>query len=320
MDRMDLSIVIVNWNSIEFTKQCIESIAAHLSGPTYEIVVVDNASSDDSCSVIRKLFPSTKLICSKQNLGFARANNLGVDHASGQLILFLNPDTLVQDDAIAKMARALTKDQNLGVIGCTLLNGDLSVQTTSIQPFPTIANQLLGLDWLKRQFPSMRVLGIRELYMDLGDKVAEVEVISGACLMIKREVFAQVGGFSVEYFMYAEEADLCYKVRKIGFKIGYLQAAKIIHFGGQSTNKREDGFADLVMRESLFRFCKKFYGTPYALLYRTVLLLSGSGRLLLMLPLLLLPSRHDQIGRAFRKWRRITAWSLTLQSGGVSSK
>lgn len=317
---MDLSIIIVNWNSIEFTRQCIASIQANVSNLAYEIVVVDNASRDDSCRTIKKSFPYVKLICSERNVGFARANNLGLDHACGRHILFLNPDTIVRDDAISQLVAVLDGDQKIGVVGCTLLNGDLTVQTTCIQPFPTISNQLFGVDWLKRRWPTLPLFGIRELYRESGDQVVPVQVISGACLMARRESLEKVNGFSTDYFMYAEEADLCYKIRKAGWTVAYLRKAEIIHLGGQSTNKREDGFADLVMRESLYKFCQKFYGTPYALLYRAVLLLSGLGRLLLVLPLVLLPFHHDHAERAFRKWRRITAWSLTLRSSGVVSK
>lgn len=317
---MDLSIVIVNWNSIEYTRQCIDSILVNVSGISYEIIVVDNASRDD-CRSLPDTFPSVKLIVSERNLGFAGANNLGVEHSCGDIVLFLNPDTLVRDDAIQVMTVNLKNiSGRFGVLGCTLLNRDLSIQMTCIQPFPTVFNQLFGIDWLKRRWPELPLFGIREIFKPSKPGIVEVEVISGACLMVKKEALEAVGRFSTDYFMYAEEADLCYKIRRAGWKIGYLREPQIIHFGGQSTSKREDGFSDLVMRESLFRFFRKFHGVPYALLYRMALLVGAAGRVLMMLPMLVVPMWKEDARRIIRKWGRITAWSLMLQNSRLASR
>ena len=317
---MDLSIVIINWNSLEFTRQCVASIVENVSGLEYEIIVVDNASPDGSGRLIESLSLPMKAVHAPRNLGFSRGNNLGVDHSSGKIILFLNPDTLVQGTAIQEMTAALRDAKDLGVIGCTLLNRDLSIQTTCIQRFPTISNQLFGIDLLKRSLPKLSMFGMRELFASANKGVTEVEVVSGACLMVKRSVFESVGRFSTDYFMYAEEADLCYKVRKGGWKVGYIRDAQIVHFGGQSTGKREDGFADIAMRESLFKFFKKFRGAPYALLYRAALLLGAVARIALALPLLAFPVRHKDALRVLRKWTRISAWSLALQSSHAGSE
>ena len=317
---MDLSIVIINWNSLEFTRQCVASIVENVSGLEYEIIVVDNASPDGSGRLIESLSLPMKVVHAPRNLGFSRGNNLGVDHSSGKIILFLNPDTIVQGTAIQEMTAALRDAKDLGVIGCTLLNRDLSIQMTCIQRFPTISNQLFGIDWLKRWRPGLSIFGMRELFSSRDSSVAEVEVVSGACLMVKRSVFESVGRFSTDYFMYAEEADLCYKVLKAGWKVGYIRDAQIVHFGGQSTGKREDGFADIAMRESLFKFFKKFRGAPYALLYRAALLLGAVARIALALPLLAFPVRHKDALRVLRKWTRISAWSLALQSSHAGSE
>jgi GT2 family glycosyltransferase len=305
-----LSIIIVNWNSIAFTRDCIASIRTSMQGQEYEIIVVDNASQDD-CSCL------VKVINSPSNLGFAGANNLGYEHSRGDKLLFLNPDTLVKEDAIQKMAAHLDSRCEIGVVGCRLLNSDFSVQSSSVQPFPTISNQLFALDWIQRRWPRWSVLGIESLVAN-NNPVAgsEVEVVSGACIMVKRGVFATIGGFSTEYFMYAEEADLCYRIRQAGWTINHLDKACIVHFGGGSSKTQGSTFSDIAMRESIFKLLRKFRGSAYAYFYRTALLFSAAIRLALLTPLFALPGSlldHAVVLRAFRKWRSIASWAIAME-------
>jgi N-acetylglucosaminyl-diphospho-decaprenol L-rhamnosyltransferase len=313
---MDLSIIIVNWNSTEFTRNCIASIESTARNMEYEIVVVDNASTDASCGAITEAFPRVKLIVAACNLGFARANNLGVEHSRGRKILFLNPDTVVLENAIQRMMSKLDSAPGVGAVGCRLLNGDLTLQTSCVQPFPSILNQALSIDWLMRRWPTLPIWGRRALYSEKVG-VAEVETVSGACIMIKREVFETIGGFSLDYFMYAEDKDLCYKVKKAGWKVGYVADAEIVHFGGQSTKKKkETGFSAVVMRESGFKFLRKSRGAAYAHAYRLVTFASAIVRLVVLSPLLAAPSfvfDRSAVLRAFTKWRRIARWSLGFE-------
>lgn len=313
---MDLSIVIVNWNSIEFTKACTASIRSTIVDLKYEIIVVDNASEAESCRRLSETFEDIRVVCTDHNVGFARANNLGVEFARSERILFLNPDTLVLKDAIRKMLSRLDSSPEIGAVGCRLLNGDMTLQTSCVLPFPTISNQLFGIDWLKECLPSLSLWGEDALFAETPDGVNDVEVVSGACVMVKREVFEKVGQFSTDYFMYSEDTDLCYKIRRAGWKVCHEGSAHIVHFGGQSTKKREDAFSDVVMRESVFRILRKFRGRSYAQLYRLALLLSAVARLILLAPLLAIPTltpHYAEIRQAFRKWRRIAAWSLGLE-------
>jgi GT2 family glycosyltransferase len=176
-------------------------------------------------------------------------------------------------------------------------------------------NQLLTLDWIQRRWPRWSLLGIRSL-SDNPDGVNEVEVVSGACLMVKREIFERLGGFSTEYFLYAEEADLCRRVRRAGWKVGHVGSAKVMHFGGESSKSNGSTFSDVVMHESVFKLLRKFRGAAYAYLYRGALLLSAAIRLGVLAPLLVLPSSITDRGavlRAFRKWRSIARWGLALE-------
>ena len=312
---MDLSIIIVNWNSIAFTRECLASISANVRGLDYEVIVVDNASRDDIRGLCSGTFPSLKVVRSSENLGFAGGNNLGFEHSCGNRLLFLNPDTLILGDAIQSMISVLDSDADFGVVGCRLVNRDSSLQASCVQPFPTILNQLLTLDWIQRRWPRWSLLGIRSL-SDNPDGVSEVEVVSGACLMVKREIFERLGGFSTEYFLYAEEADLCRRVGRAGWKVGHVGSAKVVHFGGESSKSNGSAFSDVVMHESVFKLLRKFRGGPYAYLYRAALLLSAAVRLGVLAPLLVLPGSMTGRGavlRAFRKWRSIASWALALQ-------
>ncbi len=314
----DLSIIIVNWRSIGFTMGCIESIRSTTRAINYEVIVVDNGSEDD-CDVLSERYPWVKLIYSDRNLGFAGANNLGVQHARGDKILFLNPDTVVLGQAIARMAACLDGAPEIGVLGCRLLNPDLTLQTSCVQPFPNILNQLFGIEWLRRRWPGMPIWGTAALFSETAGGVSEVEAVSGACLMIRRDVFDAAGQFSTEYFMYAEEIDLCYTIRRSGRKVCHVGDAQVVHFGGQSTKKQIDGFAEVVMRESVFKLLSKFRGKAYAWVYRVALLLSAVGRMAILYPLLVLPGRllnREAVVRAFDKWHHVANWSLATRRRG----
>jgi N-acetylglucosaminyl-diphospho-decaprenol L-rhamnosyltransferase len=312
---MDLSIIIINWNSLEFTKDCLASIQATTHGLEYEVIVVDNASDDD-CSDLSDSSQSVKVVLSNRNLGFAGANNLGVDHSSGRVVLFLNPDTVVTGNAIQEMLTTLDSNPEIGAVGCRLLNRDLSLQMSCVQPFPTISNQFLGIDWLKRRWPMFPLWGVSALFAKDRKRIQEVQVVSGACVMVRRDPLEKIGRFSTEYFMYAEEMDLCYKLRTAGYKVCHVGAAEIVHFGGQSTKKKGDGFSDVLMRESVFKLLTKFRGKMYANMYRTALFLSALVRMTLLLPLFAvgpIVRNQDDIAGTFRKWRRIARWSLSME-------
>jgi len=317
----DLSIILVNWNSLAFAEQCIASICSNAHGLDYEIIVVDNASADAPCNRLVAKFPWVTLLLSERNLGFGRANNLAAQQSSGRNLLFLNPDTVVLGDALPRMVDLLTANPQAGAVGCRLINTDGTVQTSCVQSFPTVLNQLLALDFLKRRWPATPPWGIRALGSASHHKsVYDVDVVSGACILIRRHVFEQVGGFNPEYFMYAEEVDLCHCIHRDGWKILHTAAAQVIHFGGQSTTSREDGFTDIAMRDSVHRFLRRTRGNAYASLYRAAILASAVCRLAalaLVYPATALPgqiTRREPVARRFRKWLRIARWSIGKNS------
>ncbi len=315
---MDLSIIIVNWNSTNFIAQCVASILSFVENLQFEIVVVDNASSDDSYLSLPGRFEKVRLICSPENIGFARANNLGFENSSGEYVLFLNPDTKVISPAINIMHSFLQSSPETGAVGCRLLNADLSVQTSCIQRFPTVFNQLTDIEWLRLRYPNLRFWGIHPLFAEKQNVTADVEVICGACIMIRREVFQEIGFFSSEYFMYGEDADLSYKIREAGWKLVYLGAGTIVHYGKQSsTRRKEDSFETVVMRESIFQLLRKTRGPFYSQIYRIAMLLMAVFRLILVGPLLVLSRRansRESRRISFKKWWKILRWSVGLES------
>lgn len=313
---MDLSIIIVHWNSADYTCRCVSSIVDHVKGLDREIIVLDNGSTDGSSDVLRSKCSHATLLRSEKNLGFARANNRAFEHSSGRCVLFLNPDTDVISPAINMMYSYLVSHPDAGAVGCRLLNADGSVQTSCVQRFPTIANQLTDIEWLRLRLPRLKIWGISALF-DSGQKTTtEVEVVSGACVMLRRDVFESVGRFSTDYFMYGEDLDLSYKVRKAGWKVCHLGAGTIVHYGGRAAQRREEsGFRVVLMRESVFRFLEKTRGRGYAWAYRLLLPLAAIPRFVACPFLLLSSSRANRSAprNTIKKWYWIVRWSFGLE-------
>ncbi len=308
----DLSIVIVNWNSCGYLCSCLKSVFAKGVGLSFEVLVIDNASYDGSAEMVHSEFPLVRFIQSTENFGFARANNLGFEHARGRLLLFLNPDTEIVGPALQVLAATLESSPDAGIVGPRLLNSDLSVQTSCVQRFPTILNQILDCDYLRTRLPNAQIWGMRPLWVTSSGPV-EVEVIPGACLMVKRTVFEKASQFSPRYFMYSEDVDLCYEVRKSGAKVYFVNDAEVIHHAGRSSGASEvSHFASVMARESTYLFFLAKRGWTYASLYRAAMASAALVRLALLgmadvfLPQ---PDKRPRLASA-SKWRSILTWGL----------
>jgi GT2 family glycosyltransferase len=314
--NMDLSIIVVNWNSSHYVRKCLESIFRQTKGIEFEVIVIDNASYDGCGQILASEFSDIKFIQSKENLGFASANNLGFDHSQGSNLLFLNPDTEVIGPAINIMFSSLQSIHDAGAVGARLLNTDLSVQTSCIQPFPTILNQVLDFEYLHLRFPKFELWGVKPLFFNNG-KPEEVEVICGACIMIKRRVFEMVGMFSEDYFMYTEDIDLCYKIHRGGHKVYYINDATIVHHGGGSSKQSEGNNLNYVLkRESISKFLSKNNGPCTAFLYRFSTALISILRLAVItvcLPVAIMLHRMDTFSPKLTKWVKVLRWSLGLE-------
>ena len=316
----ELSIIFVNWNSLRYLEESLTSIYNTTAGVSFEVIIVDNASSGDDLSQLEEQFPSVQTLISGTNLGFAAANNLGFQHSSGKYLLFLNPDTRVIGSAIATMLHHLRSLPDAVVVGCKLLNADGSVQTSCIQRFPTIWNQVLDFEFLRSRWPGWRIWGIAPLFSESSSCV-EVEVVSGACLMVERCAFQQAGMFSDQYFMYAEDVDLCYQLRQLGRKTYYVGDAVVLHYGGGTSKPHKgDQWVAIMQRRSILKFCRNAHGGFYAGAYRIAMGISAACRLAvvaLIVPFKRVFSEKQLINVTFEKWVAVLCWAIGLKSSGT---
>lgn len=296
----DLSIIIVSWNTVSLLDACLASIMAYPSGRHSEVIVVDNASSDGSVHKVRSRYPDVNLIENERNVGFARANNQAIRQAVGRYILLLNPDTEVRSKALETLIRFLEGHEEAGAVGARILNPDGTLQH-SCYPAPTLLNEWLHLFHLDRE---------RREGMDTWDvtEPREVEVLLGACMMIRREALDEVGFLDERFFMYSEEVDFCYRLQKADWSLYWVPQAEVVHHGGQSTRQAAtDMFLQLY--EGKLLYFRKHYGPGAARLYKLILLIGSLSRLALV-PLTWLerpPRREEHQALAGRYWRLMRA-------------
>jgi N-acetylglucosaminyl-diphospho-decaprenol L-rhamnosyltransferase len=312
---VDLSVIIINWKSSDFLRECLASIDQNPPRFSFEVIVIDNASFDGSAEMVQREFPGVRYIQSADNLGFSRGNNAAARTSTGRILLFLNPDTKILGNALAAMKECLDSRQDAGIVGCRILNSDGSVQTTAVQAFPTLLNQMLDTDVLRRWFPQSRLWGTAALFSRGSDPVV-VDTISGACLMIRRDVFEQIGEFSTNYFMYSEDVDICRKTHLAGWKAYYLPTASIIHYNGQSTKKKPSYFPYLLQQESRFIYFSKMRGALYANIFRASRMPIAIIRMAMIALLMLISfdsGRRQQLRFSMGKWFYILKWSLGVE-------
>jgi N-acetylglucosaminyl-diphospho-decaprenol L-rhamnosyltransferase len=313
---MDLSIIYVNWNSVDYIRESIDSVCKNTSGLRVEIIVVDNASPQGNVDLLRDVFHEVVVIKSSTNLGFAGANNLGFRHSSGDYVLFLNPDTKLVGPAINTMLDRAKGVPDAGIVGCRLLNSDLSVQITAIQKFPTILNQVLDFEYLQMRWPNCSLWSIAPLF-DPEVSMLKVEVISGACMLMARSAFERAGMFTEEYFMYAEDIDLNYKVRQSGYSNYYVGDATIIHYGGKSSGQqRVSHWSTMMKYRAMGKLFDNTKGRAQGALYRVAMGCAAVGRLALLVcayPLGNFFWDRASLRYAIEKWKVVLRWALGQQ-------
>jgi GT2 family glycosyltransferase len=236
--NVDLSIVIVNYNTKELLKQTIESIIKTSSGFDYEIIVVDNSSRDNSVEMVRENFESVILIANSSNLGYAKANNMGINKAAGRYVLLLNSDTIVLEDCLQACVKYMDNNKNIGALGCkvVLRNGELDHACK--RGFPTPEASLYYLLKLDKLFPNSKRFGQYDLTYLPQDEINEVDVLIGAFMMVRKQTIDEIGLLDEDFFMYGEDIDWCYRIKAAGFINVYYPKQKIIHYKGASSRKR----------------------------------------------------------------------------------
>ncbi len=257
---IDLSIVVVNYNVKEFLQNLIESIRKASKNISTEIIVVDNDSDDGSVEIIQQKYPFVNLIKKKENVGFGKANNIGLKIARGKYILMINPDTIVREDTFTKMIEFFESNNEVGLAGCKVLNSDGTLQLACRRGFPGVWTSFTKVTGLSSLFPKSKLFAKYNLtYLDENDTY-EVDAISGAFMFMRKEVYEAVGGFDPIFFMYGEDLDLCYRVQKAGFKVYYVHTTEIIHYKGEST-KRSSIDETKVFYNAMNLFVKKHFSS-----------------------------------------------------------
>jgi len=255
---VDLSVVIVSYNTRRLLEECLASIYARTREVAFQVIVVDNNSADGSAELVRAAFPQVRLICNSENRGFAAANNQGFRIAEGRYILMLNSDTLILEGALQKVVRYLDEQPKAAIAGCMLLNSDGSLQK-SVRSFPTVWNLFCEASFLYRIFPDTVAFGRFYMTYFKYDSDQEVDWVSGAFLMFRRSILDQLDGLDEQYFMYTEETDFCYRAKQSGFSCWFVPTAQIIHHRfGSSTDEAKR--IKQVLSSKLFFIGKHFSG------------------------------------------------------------
>lgn len=282
---MDVSIIIVNYKTVDLILNCLKSVYTLVRGVSYEIIVVDNNSEDDYQNRIQEAFPEVICISLPENVGFGRANNEGIKVAKGRNILFLNPDTVLINDAVSILSKYLDNNINVGACGGNLYDEDLNLTLSFRRIFPSIMWEIN--DFL-HQMPEKICYNNNRKY-NTTDKPLKVAYITGADLMVRMDTLIEIGLFSPSFFMYYEETDLCFRIKSRGFEVVSVPDAKIQHLEGKSFKTKSNEINEkkiFIIEKSRLNFYQRNYSSPYRIivnvLYRIFILsrvmLSAKGR------------------------------------------
>jgi len=274
---MKFSIIIVSWNIRHELLDCLRSIEENRPSQDFEVIVVDNASTDGTVDAIKRDCPEIRLVINTENRGFAAANNQGIEKTRGEYILFLNPDTIVHPCSLDGLIKFMDDNNDVGACGPKLLNSDGTIQP-SVRRFPTFRGTLYRhsafryLHLFKGQYNKWLMKDFKY------DRQLDVDQLMGAALMVRRSIIDQLGGMDETFFMYYEEVDLCYRIKQAGWRIVYVPNVEITHLGGRSAGQIPAGKHIMAMT-SLLKFFKKYRGTfataVFASIFKTALIVKS---------------------------------------------
>ena len=263
---MKLSVVIVNYNVQHFLEQCLHSVRRAIRNVEGEIFVVDNNSVDGSVRMVREKFPEVHLIANKENTGFSKANNQAIQVAKGEYILLLNPDTVVAEDTFEKVIRFMDEHPDAGGLGVKMVDGKGNFLPESKRGLPTPAVAFYKIFGLSALFPASRTFGRYHLGFLDKDKNHEVDVLSGAFMLLRKTALEKTGLLDEAFFMYGEDIDLSYRITKAGYKNYYFSGTKIIHYKGESTKKSSVNYV-FVFYRAMIIFARKHFSQNNAKLF-----------------------------------------------------
>jgi hypothetical protein len=313
-----LSIIIVSWNAKKHLIKCLQSIKPELVNMPVEIIVIDNLSSDGSADAVEKQFPEVKLIRKNQNLGFAKANNVGIRSSSGEYVCLMNSDIVVMKDCISRLLEYMDANTKVGVLGPKTLNADGTLQRSCFS-LPTIWNSLCRVFALDSVFPWSRIFGSRLMTYWAHDDIRTVEALNGCFLIVRRKALDEVGLLDEGFFIYGEDLDWCKRFGDCGWDVVFYPKAEAIHFGGASSSNAPIRF-QIEMNRADLQYWRKHKGLSGEIAYFIILFLHHSLRLIGYAPLCLL-SRSMRGNRIFKLKRSFEClrWLLTCYSLHVVS-
>ena len=290
----------------DLLRACLQSVDSGRSNLTLEVIVVDSGSRDGTPKMVAEEFPWVKLVARPDNVGFPKGNNIGLEAASGRFVLLLNPDTEIIGEALPTMVHYLKTRPEAGVVGPQLLNPDGSVQS-SRRRFPTLATGFFESTWLEAVAP--RSVLERYYALDMPDSAAAaVDWVTGAAMLVRREVIEQVGGMDEGYFMYSEELDWCRRIKEAGWQVVYLPSAQVMHHVGKSSEQAVTA-RHINFNRAKLRYFQKFHGRFTAFLLRLTLLLLYTWQLGLEALKGILGHKRPL------RWQRVQAYWQVLRSG-----
>ncbi len=288
--KVDVSVIIVNYNVREFLEQAIRSVELASATLSVEIFVVDNDSSDGSVDMVRSQFPDVQVIANRENTGFSKANNQAIKIANGRYLLILNPDTIIREDTLSSLVDFMDDHPEAGAAGCKILNPDGSFALESRRSFPTPLIAFYRITGLSKLFPQSPRFARYNLGYRSVEEACEVDALSGSCMFVRKEALSKnyapneshladgndaqlnagAGLFDEDFFMYGEDLDWCYRIQQAGWKIFYTPDTQIIHYKGESTKKGDLRYV-LLFYGAMIRFSEKHFKKRHSWLFRVLL-------------------------------------------------
>lgn len=307
---MDLSIIIINWNTERLLRECLESVDSAIDGFDCEVLLVDNASSDGSVDMVKQSFQDVILIENDENIGFSRANNVALPLAKGRYILLLNSDTLVPRGSLKLAIDFLDENKDVGALTPKILNGDGSIQHPCYVKEPSITSELFGL------FALGRVLGIESPdTQPAGSEVSDVAHGCGCSLFLRKEAIDQVGYLDERMLFSYEDVDICVRIRRAGWRMCYFPASEITHLGGASTAKKANRALEARLL-SKYAFFNKYHGKVFIATLTVCSVFSAFLRFVISAILLLSPKKNSTSILEVKYYWALMLWHLKPRNLG----
>ena len=314
IERVELSLIVVSYNTRELTLASLRSVVAQTEGVSYEIIVVDNGSADGSADAVAASFPDVTLLRLRENVGFAAGNNLAARLTTGRYLLLLNPDTVVLDGAILRLLAFARSHPDVGIFGGRTLFPDGALNPTSCWNRPTLWSAFCLAGGLSRAFRKRPWANPEQPCLWDCDRSREVDIVSGCFFLIRRALWEQLGGFDPAFFMYGEEADLCLRAARLGHKCMICPEATIIHYGGASERIRADKMVRLFRAKA--QLYQRHWSPGRARVGIALLDLWALVRILgFALASPFRPAAHNCYGTWCKIWRERRSWHIPARAG-----